>query len=193
MKKTMKIVCASVWALVLLLAVICQAETKYGAGVTAAGVGINFAASQGERDLTAISAIAGANNETVDVYLRNGNACTPTESGTTNMQVVNVGAAITNGDTVILQHTDGTAQYATVAVGSTTNIALTSALSPAWTNGLRVYEVAVAGKIPMGQTNTDGIASLNVNGNPLIRIPGDSPCRLFMDSATNNYLTATVK
>lgn len=192
MKKMMKIVCASVWALVFLLAVICQAESKYAAGVTAAGVRVNLGSQPGEWGITAISAIAGADDETVDVYVRTGSKVIPTAGGTTNMQCVNTGGAITNSDVVIGEHSDGTLQYLTVAAASTTNIAFTAALSPAWTNGFTIFELAQVAAFPVGQTNARGDkASTTLTGSPLVRVPADSPASVFMNSATNNYLTVT--
>lgn len=179
-------------AMAVVATCLCLAETKRDADATADGAAINFGALPGESGLTAISAVAGADNASVDVYVRVGSPIYPTSSGTTNMQVVQASVAITNGDEVIVQHSDGTVQYTTCNNATPTNCALSAALSPAWTNGLKVYEIQQISSFDCGVTNDRGNkCSVVYTGNPLVRIPSDSPCRVVLDSGSNNVLSVT--
>lgn len=179
-------------AMAVVTTCLCLAETKRDADATADGAAINFGALPGESGLTAISAVAGADNASVDVYVRTGSPITPTSGGTTNMQVAQASVAISNGDEVVVQHVNGTVQYTTCNNATTTNLALSAALSPAWAAGLKIYEIERVASFDCGVTNDRGNkCSVVYTGNPLVRIPADSPCRAVLNSGTNNVLSAT--
>jgi hypothetical protein len=168
-----------------------MAESKYVAGLTAAGARVNFGAIDGPRILKNVSVETGATAKKVLFYARTGSPVLPTALTTTNATAAQTSVAITNGDVVIYQHANGVCDYLTVASATTANIYFTSAPSAAWASGDVIYELAQIGSMSIGVTNGDGVAILNTSGDALIVTPNDSPLSVFVDSSTNSYLSAT--
>jgi len=191
-----------VMLLVLLIACLCvfaERETKYATSSTASDPAVNFGAGTALSTVELVSFSCDSRLGTLSFYSRPAalSKFAPTSTPTNNQSVIyitNTGIVVTNSDTVIYQHVDGTLDYRTISSATSTNVTLSSGLSQAGSAGDYLYEIAVQGQIVVGGTTTGpGTNSVDTITGPVFVTPvGNSPVRAVLSSETNTALSVTL-
>ena len=177
-------------------------ESQSATGTTSAAV--IFAPGIERTVVKSIAGFSDLTQPTITFQARTGrmvlNATTNASSATNIYFVVGENANITNSDTVVFVHDDGTCDYLTViaSAGVTgTNMYFTSGLSKAGKVNDRIYEVSddflidIQGQ-PTNQANTTN-ALFSYNGAAIYASPGDSPVRVSVTGSTKSRMSATAE
>jgi hypothetical protein len=188
-------------AMIVTMAVIAMAESKYSSSSTGVDPSVTFGAQPGHIKITAISGSVDVINGGVKLYARKGAAydkLAPVSNhvvSTTVLVMANPGAAFTNSDTVIYQHANGVADYDVVASATTNSVTLTTGITVAGVAGDYLYEISQKGFVPIGDSTTmTGTNKVGqISGAVVFETPGDSPLYATSDCATNGCLMLTVQ
>jgi len=116
-------------------------------------------------------------------------------SGATNIGITaNTSAALTNGDTCVYVHKNGTCDKLTVLTAGSTNVYFTSGISALGTNGDYLYEVTLQGQILVGKAGT-GVNTNDVleTSGDVFATPADSPLYVVVNGTSNTLVHVTAE
>jgi len=185
--------------LVGLAQVVLAGESKYAAATTATDPGVTFAsqktvplkvkAANYSTD-TSLGALTYYQRTTASPYY----PTTAATSGATVVWAANTGIAMTNGDHVVYQHSNGTVLKTTVASATATNVTLATGLTLAGATGDRLYDLEIGWVQVVGENLT--AAGTNkvgtTTGDPLYVTRNDSPLYVQVNSETNSSVGVTI-
>lgn len=191
----MKKIGMMVMGLALMAVAAVAQESKYSTSSTGTDPAVTFSPKNGRQIVKAVSASVDVANGVVKFYTRVAKYAVTGTNSATVINFTNPLAAVTNGDTVVYVHANGTAEYDLCAAGgTTTNCTLTTGITSAWASGDYLYEITQSGQIVVGLSTTAAgtNAILNDSGDIFV-VPGDSPLHVTSDCATNGMLQVTVE
>jgi hypothetical protein len=172
--------------------------SKYDA--TATNAKVTFGANPaGVTELTGLSAQSDIAGTSVKIYARATGVSKYAvvapfpAAAATNMYLANT--SITGADWLVYQHVDGTVDFCKAGtIVTMTNVTLVNGtVSTAGTNGDYVYEIAIAGQLPLESITAGVTNSLLVTSGHLYVSPADSPIYIALTNTAAASLTATIE
>jgi len=169
--------------------------TKYNTGTSSSAV--TFGATDGRQVVTYVDATSDLAGSVVKFYAKGGEGkVAPTTSptnGATVIAISNSSYGFTTNDTVVYQHSNGTAVYRTISSATTSNVTLNSGISVAGASGDYLYEITQQGQIYVGMYGTGIGTNDNKTAEGMVFVsPGDSPVYVVLDGTSNTCLQVTI-
>ncbi len=174
--------------------------TKYdGAiGVATSSAAVTFAPSSGKIVVKSVSAASDKLASQVKFYARPSTVAkyAPLTVPDISATVIHLShtAALTNSDSVVYVHANGTVDYTTISSSANaTNVTLASGISIAGAAGDYLYKVTQQGAILLGIPGTGYGTNQTINlAGDLFATPGDSPLYVVVDGTSNALLQVTI-